>query len=87
MFCSSSTLSIIDLKETSLLFLETSAAPIATKSCGCSGKIISLGVNDNVSINLLRSSDKKNNGPPKNATLPEIVLPQASPPIVWSTTA
>ena len=35
----------------------------------------------------LRSSDKYVSGPPKKATLPVILCPQASPLIVWLTTA
>ncbi len=61
---------------------EAIAAPIATNNSEFLGNITSLSFNFSVFINLFRSSDKKLNGPPKNATSPFIGLPQASPLIV-----
>ena len=72
---------------TGLLFSAIKAAPIATKYLEFSGKITSSGFRSRVSINLFRSSDMYVSGPPKKATFPLILCPQASPLIVWFTTA
>ena len=58
------------------------AAPSATKSCGLSGTIISSSSKLRVSINLSLSCVRKYRGPPRNATLPVIGLPQANTLIV-----
>ena len=66
---------------------ESRAAPVATKRWASSGTIISSSFKFRVLINLFLSSERYVRGPPKNATLPLIGLPQASPEIVWLTTA
>ena len=66
---------------------ESMAAPIATKNLESAGKIISSPVSPRVSINLFLSSERKESGPPRKATLPLIGWPHASPLMVWFTTA
>ena len=63
------------------------AEPAATKSWELCGVIIALPVKPSVRINRSRSWSRKCSGPPKNATLPRMGLPHASPEIVWLTTA
>ena len=58
---------------------ESRAAPVATKRWASSGIITSFSCNFKVSINLFLSSERYVSGPPRNATLPLIGLPHASP--------
>ena len=66
--------------------LET-AVPYAANKWECSGKSAVSSVKCSVSIKRCRNSERKCKGPPKNATCPLIGLPQASPAMVWLTTA
>ncbi len=63
------------------------AAPMATKRCACAGTRTFSGASRSVSMNSRRVSGRKCSGPPRKATVPRMGLPQASPPMVWFTTA
>ena len=62
-------------------------APMATKYLAFSGKMTSSGLSSSVSMNLCLSWDMYVRGPPRKATWPFILCPQARPLIVWFTTA
>ncbi len=72
---------------TILSFSDNNAAPIATYNSEFLGIIYSPSFKFKVSINLFVKPSRKCSGPPKKATLPRIGFPQASPLIVWFTTA
>ena len=78
---------MMSLNPISSYFAELSAAPMATKNLESSGNITSSSLSSSVSMNRFLSSERNDSGPPRNATLPFIVCPHASPLIVWLTTA
>ena len=80
-------LSTNSIKVVFFRFSDNIAAPIATYNCEFLGVIYSPSFRFKVSINLFVSPSRKCNGPPKKATFPLMGFPQASPLIVWFTTA
>ena len=77
-----SNLSINSSKTKEHVFSDTSAAPIAANKWELSGSTTISGDSFNVLTNAFFSSDKKCNGPPRNATRPLIGFPHAIPDMV-----
>ncbi len=81
-----SLLTISDMEKRTSSFA-LSAEPIAANRWESAVSMMCSSSSFKVRMNAALSSERKWSGPPRNATWPRIGFPQASPLIVWLTTA